>query len=193
MRRVAALLLLMVAAPIHAANVRLAPRRKACGISFRAPRGWIVETYRDSDEIPCAIGMKPHGWNEDPEDRAGDYAITLDVTRDDFEEAAERAGFVQVKTFRSEIEGEKEPWPPLRYGDDDWVRFDRFTHVVRAMPIESAVWTGLIADVLTARIGNVVDAFVVSRTERRFSVGIRGARNDDAVRAVIRTIQFRRR
>jgi hypothetical protein len=143
--RVAALLLLLIASALPAANVRLAPRRNACGISFRAPRGWIVETYRDSDEIPCAIGMKPPGWDEDPEDRVGDYAITLDITRDDFDEAADRVGLIQVKTFRSEIEGEKEPWPPLRYGDDDWVTFDRFTHVVRAIPIESAAWTGLMA------------------------------------------------
>jgi len=192
MNRIAVLLLLLITAPLPAATVRLAPRRSACGISFRAPRGWIVETYRDSNEIPCAIGMKPPGWNEDPRDVITDYAITLDVTRDDFDEAAERAGFEQVKTFRSEVDGQKEPWQPLRFRDDDWVTYDRFTHPVKALPIASPSWTGLMGTVLTNRIGNVVLASVVSRTQRR-SVVVKGARHDDIVRAVVLTIQFRRR
>jgi hypothetical protein len=193
MNRIAALLLLLIASALPAANVRLAPRRNACGISFRAPRGWIVETYHDSDEIPCAIGMKPKGWNEDPEDRVGDYAVTLDVTRDDFDQAADRAGLVQVKTFRSELDGENETWPSSRFGDDDWVTNDWFGHIIRAAPIHSASWTGLMADVFTKRIGIIVIASVVSRTKSRTSAIVRGVRNDDAVRAVIRTIQFRRR
>jgi hypothetical protein len=189
----AAALLLFTAMPLLAATTPLAPRRSACGISFRAPRGWIVETYRDSDEIPCAIGLKPPGWNEDPEDRFGDYAITLDVTRDDFAQAADRAGLVQVKTFRSELDGENETWPSSRFGDDDWVTNDWFGHIIRAAPIHSASWTGLMADVFTKRIGIIVIASVVSRTKSRTSVIVRGKRNDAAARAVIRTIQFRRR
>lgn len=203
-------LLLLIAAPLSAANVHMAPRRSACGISFRVPRGWIVETYRDADDIPCAVGLKPPGWNEDPDDDAdvGDYAITLQVTKDNFDEAAERAGFRQVKTFRSEVEGQKEPWPPLRFRDDDWVAMDRFSHVIRALPIESAAWNGLMADVLTglsrrhpdggsggnAGIGNIVVASIVSHTRPSAAVVLRGGpRQDDAVRAVVRTIQFRRR
>jgi hypothetical protein len=212
MTRFTALLLLLIAAPLHAASVRLEPRRSACGISFRAPRGWIVETYRDSDDIPCAVGLKPKGWNEDPEvlTDIGDYAITLDVTRDDFDEAAERAGFLRVKRLRDPVgpNDGSPPWPPLHYKDDDWVTMGRMAILNTANPIHSASWTGLLGEITrgyswrrpdggsggNAGMGNVVLASLVSRSKPSAAVIITGGPlQDDAVRAVIRTIQFRRR
>jgi hypothetical protein len=212
MNRAAALLLLLIAAPMPAANVQLAQRRSACGISFRAPSGWIVETYRDADDIPCAIGMKPKGWNEDPEDLTdiGDYAITLDATRDDFDEAAERAGFLRVKRLRGSIDPNdySPPWPSLHYKDDDWVTMGRMSILNTAAPIQSASWTGLMGEVTqgysrrrpdggsggNGGMGNVVMASIVSRSKPAAAVIITGGPlQDDAVRAVIRTIQFRRR
>jgi hypothetical protein len=212
MNRVTALLLLFIAMPLPAANVRLAPRRNACGISFRAPRGWIVETFRDADDIPCAIGMKPRGWNEDPEDPTdiGDYAITLDVTGDDFDEAAERAGFLRVKRLRGPVDPKDDspPWPPLGYKDDDWVTMGRMALLNTASPIHSASWSGLMGEITrgysrrrpdggsggNGGMGNVVLASVISRSKPAAAVIIRGGPlQDDAVRAVIRTIQFRRR
>jgi hypothetical protein len=212
MNGVAALLLLLLAAPMYAAKVHLAPRRSACGITFRAPRGWIVETYRDSPDIPCAVGLKPKGWNEDPEvlTDIGDYAITLDVTRDDFDEAAERAGFLRVKRLRFHVEpNDGSPlWPPLHYKDDDWVTMGRMSILNTATSIHSESWTGLTGEITrgysrrrpdggsggNGGMGNVVLASLVCRSKPSAAVIITGGPlQDDAVRAVIRTIQFRRR
>jgi hypothetical protein len=212
MDRFAALLIFLLAAPLHGANVHLATRRSACGVSFRAPRGWIVETYEESDDIPCAIGLKPAGWNEDPDDLTdvGDYAITLDVTRDDFEQAADRAGFLRVKSLRGPIDANDDspPWPSAGYRDDDWVAMGRMARLNRATEIHSEFWTGLIGEITrgysvrrpdgpsggNGGLGDVVLASVVSRRKPPAAVIVRGGPlQDDAVRAVVRTIQFLRR
>jgi hypothetical protein len=206
MNRGASLLLLLFVVPLTAANVRLAKRRIACGVSFRAPRGWIVKTYQDGDDIPCAVGMKPPTWNGDPTDDIdrGDYAITLQITADDFEDAAARAGFLRVKTLRAQLApgDETPPWPPLAYRDDDWVTMGRMAILNSALPIRSLAWTGLMGERTrgyshrtggNAGMGNVVMAFVVSRTKPFVAVVITGGPLDGVVRAVVPTIQIRRK
>ncbi len=207
MNRGASLLLLLFVVPLTAANVRLAKRRVACGVSFRAPRGWIIETYRDSEDVPCAVGMKPPTWNDDPTDDTdyGDYAITLQITTDDFEDAAARAGFRRVRALREPpVPGDDTPpWPPLAYGDDDWVTTGRMAILNRAALIQSSAWTGLMGERTrgyshrsggNAGMGNVVIAAVVSRAKPSVAVIISGGPLEDgAVRAVVPTIQIYRK
>jgi hypothetical protein len=201
--RIAVMLLLSIATPLAAAGVRLGPRHDLCGISVRAPRGYVVEKYDDHGH--CGIGMKPKGWNEDPSDDAqedGDYAITLDLAAENFEEAADQAGFLRVKSIRAALD-DGTTWPSPDYGDDEWVTMGNSPVFSRAQPIEQKSWTGLIGELTTtfyhrhgghSGMGPIAIASIVSRGRPPVAVIVRGgALQSDAVRAVVRSIRIRRR
>jgi hypothetical protein len=202
--RFCAAVVFVMATPLVAAGVRLGPRKTFCGISVRAPQGYHVEQFvPENSDVPCAIGMKPTGWNEDPSEDAqedGDYAITLDVYAGSFDEAAERAGFIRVKRIRVTPEDGSPIWPSLRYRDDDWVTMGAMSILNRAQAIQQPSWTGLTGEETCtfyrrhgghAGMGKVVVAAIVSRTKPTIAVIMSsGALQSDQARAVIQTVQI---
>jgi hypothetical protein len=208
-----AVLLLTIGLPLTASGVRLGPKRTMCGITFRAPRSWTVEKFtpaHDDDDIRCAIGLKPRGWNENKSDNAidlGPYAVTMLVTTDNFQDAARRAQFSRAGDMRKTDEpprpDDPPPYPPLSYKDDDWLTSGRMGFLHGAERIEGPSWTGLIGSIMrgyshpqggNAGIGDVIVASLTSRGAPFISVVIGSSGvSDDAARAVVRTIQIRRR
>ncbi len=197
--RFCAAVLLVMATPLVAAGVRLGPRKTFCGISVRAPRGYIVEQYDDHGH--CGIGMKPNGWNEDPSEDAqedGDYAITLDIAAENLEDAARDAGIFQVKSIRVETDDGK-TWPTRFYRDDEWVTMG-VSGFGLVQPIERKSWTGLIGGLLRtfyhrhgghSGMGEIVVAAVVSRQKPPIAVIMHsGALQADQARAVIQAVQI---
>ena len=77
-------------------------RSTRCACSFDVPKRWeVVKTGK------CSFGLRPRNWTkidrgEDERD-FGDYAITVDVARKPFREAAGKAHFERVDHCRKSV------------------------------------------------------------------------------------------